>query len=207
MVAILIPPAYANEEFVTQEPHCTGILNSLIVPRPIAFVTTKGSNGVINAAPFSYFNIACTEPAIISIAIEHRDGMRKDTARNILLSKEFVINICSHDIAHAVNFASGDFSAEISEIELTKLSLLPSHKISVPRIANTLAQIECRLNQIVNLGDKPAELILGDVVKIHLHQDLLSHNDRIDFSKLNPLARLGGSSYAKLSDFFDLARN
>ena len=146
---------YVTEDFtsydINSSTHSSNLINSIVVPRPIAFITSKGLNGVINAAPFSYFNVVCTEPHIVSIAIQQRNGKRKDTARNIFESKEFVINICSLNLAKSVSIAGGDFPPEKSEIGLANLSLLPSQKISVPRIANTLVQMECVLDQSVTL--------------------------------------------------------
>jgi flavin reductase (DIM6/NTAB) family NADH-FMN oxidoreductase RutF len=205
-----LPAAHGEEDFLVHEfdkvHYSSNILNSLILPRPIAFITTLGENGVINAAPFSYFNIACTKPAIVSIAIERREGRPKDTSHNIMTNKEFVVNICSQQIAKAISIASDDFPRDISEIELTKLSLVPSHVVSPPRVANTLAQLECRLHQVVELGDDPTDLILGRVVKVHIHKSLINAKGRICVETLNPLARLSGTTYAGISNLFDIPR-
>lgn len=186
--------------------YSANVLNSLILPRPIAFITTIGASGVVNAAPFSYFNIACTKPAMVSIAIERREGHPKDTSRNILLAKEFVINICSQDIAKAISVASGDFPPTVSEIELSKLSLIPSLLVSPPRVANTLAQLECRLSQVIEVGEDPTDLILGRVVKVHVHKSLMNEKGRIDVERLDPLARLSGTTYAQIKNFFNIPR-
>lgn len=204
------PKAYEAEEFLPYEIegpiHANSFLNSIVVPRPIAFVTTIGPGGMINAAPFSYFNMACTNPPMLSIAIERRKGIRKDTSRNIAERKEFVVNICSIDLAKAASIAGGDYPPEMSEIDLAQLSLIPSTEISTPRIANSLAQIECTLFQIIELGKDPTDLILGQIVKVHVHKSVLNNQGRVDFEKLNPLARLSGSTYAKLTDYFNIAR-
>jgi len=207
---IFLPPAHDLEDFFIHDfetiHYSANILNSLILPRPIAFITTIGMSGIINAAPFSYFNIACTKPAIVSIAIERREGHQKDTSRNITQTKEFVVNICSLELAKAISVASGDFPPEMSEIELTKLSLIPSHVVKPPRVANTFAQIECQVHQIIEVGADPTDLILGKVVKVHLHKNLLNQKGRVDIEKLNPLARLSGTTYAKIGSFFDIPR-
>src|ERR1700733_14480052 len=107
-----VPEAHQSDDFLTQDVRhpfqSIHLLNALIVPRPIAFVTSVNASGVVNAAPFSYFNVVCTDPAVISVAIEHRQGERKDTARNILEKGEFVINICSVELARAISLAAGD---------------------------------------------------------------------------------------------------
>lgn len=200
---------FAIENFTSYDlngSHSSNLINSIVVPRPIAFITSKGFNGVINAAPFSYFNIVCTEPSIVSIAIQQRNGKRKDTARNIIAFKEFVINICSLNLAKSVSIAGGDFPPDISEVELANLSLLPSQKVSVPRIANTLVQMECTLDQVIEVKKGIVDLILGEIVKIHIHSDILKNNGYIDISKLNPLARLAGISYAKIDPFCEIPR-
>lgn len=194
-------PLHQQNDFVTRNSDFLQLLNSIIVPRPIAFVTTIGANGVINAAPFSYFSVACTDPPIISIAIERRGEERKDTPRNILYLKEFVVNICPLELAKTVSIAGGDYPPHVSEVELTNLCLIASEKISVPRIANTPVQIECILHQIVGVGR--GDLILGRVVNVHLHKEILNAQGRVATEKLNPLARIAGSSFAKVSDFIE----
>ena len=204
------PPVYSHDDFILHEMngpiHAASFINSLIVPRPIAFITSISPGGIINAAPFSYFNVACTNPAMVSIAVERRNGVRKDTSRNIADTKEFVINLCSVDLAKAVSIAGGDYLPTISEIDLTDLSLIPSEKIAVPRIANTKVQLECTLFQIIELGNDPTDLILGKIVNVHIHKELIDPKKRIDISKLNPLGRLAGSTYAELGSFFDIPR-
>ncbi len=203
-----LPPAHDFDAFISPESGDASqkhLLNSIVVPRPIAFVTSKGTDGTINAAPFSYFNIICSNPAMISLAIERRNGLQKDTARNITLTGEFVVNICSVNLAQSINIAKGDFPPHISEIELTNLSLLPSRKIAVPRIANTYVQLECVLKDVVVIAKGQGELILAEVVQFHLHKDILDNQGRVDIAKLNPLARLSGLTYARVSDFFDVS--
>lgn len=205
-----MPRACPAEEFVRYEAggpiHASSFINSLVVPRPIALVTTVGRNGVVNAAPFSYFNIACTNPPMVSIAIERRRGERKDSARNIVERGEFVVNVCSVEMAKGVSIAGGDFPPEVSEIELAGLSLLPSVRVGAPRVANCLAQIECTLFQTIELGLDPTDLILGKIVEVHVHRSVIGEGGKIEIGKLNPLARLAGSGYAKLTDYFNIPR-
>ncbi len=204
-----MPKVHSPEDYlihdIAGETHCCSFLNSVVVPRPIAFVTSLGPTEIVNAAPFSYFNVVSTNPPIISLAIERRNGERKDTSRNIILNREFVVNICSIDLAKAVSIAGGDFSAEISEIDLAKLSLLPSEEVSVPRIANSLIHLECILYQVIEIGNDPTDLILGQVVKCHIHKHVLI-DGYINTEKLNPLARVSGPIFAKLGNFFEIQR-
>lgn len=201
------PKSQNIEDFLTVDNLAIpNLLNSIVVPRPIAFITSKGRDGTVNAAPFSYFNIVCTNPPIVSIAIQRRDGRRKDTSQNIIDLKEFVINICSLEMAKAVSISGGDFPPDVSEIELANLELLSSDKISVPRVANTFAQMECMLNQVIEVGKDPADLILGEVIQVHLHKSILNTKGLVDVEKLNPLARLAGITFAKVSSYCEIPR-
>lgn len=212
MKEIPIPKAHKPEEYQTMDLEKLSstiayhLMTSIVVPRPIAFITSCNAEGVVNAAPFSYFNAVCSDPPIVSISISRRGGVRKDTAENIVTMKEFVINACSVSMAKAISVASGDFPPQVSEVELTKLSLMPSTKVSVPRVANSLVQMECRLHRLIEVGNEPVDFILGEIVEIHVHKDILSEKDRVDIRKLDPLARLSGSSFATLGDFFDIPR-
>ena len=200
--------SFEESTFVThnlensEEPYF--LLNSIIIPRPIALITTLGINGIVNAAPFSYFNAVCIHPVILSVSISRRESERKDTTRNILASREFVVNICSQDMAEAIVITGKDFPSEVSEVNEACFSLIPSQKISVPRIANTLIQIECTLHQSIELGIRKVDLILGEAMKIHIHKDILDSQGRIEIAKLNPLARLCGKTYGRVTDFFDI---
>jgi flavin reductase (DIM6/NTAB) family NADH-FMN oxidoreductase RutF len=201
---------YSDDEFtsydMSQSSHSSNFINSIVVPRPIALITSKRFDGVVNAAPFSYFNVVCTQPHIVSIAIQRQNGEFKDTTRNILASKEFVINICSLYLAKPVSITGGDFPPNISEVELAHLSLLPSQKVSAPRIANTLVQMECVLDQIIEVRKNIVDVILAEVKIIHTHKDILNDKGYVDVLKLNPLSRLSGISYAKTSPFCDIPR-
>ena len=201
---------FCTEKFVkydvAEEGDFTSLLNSIVVPRPIALITSGYE--VVNAAPFSYFNIVSTRPPIISVAITRKkSGECKDTARNIFLCKEFVVNICSVEHAREISLMATDFPPEVSEVELLQFSMIPSQKISVPRIANTMVQMECVYRQAIHVETElGVDMILGEVVMVHLHENLLYINGEVDLEKLNPLARFGGTTFGKVSDFFDMAR-
>lgn len=189
---------------IDQESQPFDLLKSIVVPRPIALVTTKNPNDVINAAPFSFFNIVCMHPPMISISIGRRKGNElKDTARNIRTNKEFVANICSPELAKILPLVAQTFPPHTSEVEAAELSLIPSDIVAVPRLANTLVQMECRLDQIIEVGDDPHDLILAKVVKIHTHKQIIDEQGNIDIEKLNPLARVSGTLYSQISHTFD----
>jgi flavin reductase (DIM6/NTAB) family NADH-FMN oxidoreductase RutF len=201
-----IPLAYSQEDFIPipVENSSHHFFNSLVIPRPIAFITTISEKKIVNAAPFSYFNIVCTKPFMISVAIERRHGIRKDTASNILLTKEFVVNVCSTNLAKTIGLASRDFPPEISEIAITGLALIPSKKIATPRIGNTLVQMECTLHHWLELGKDQSDLIIGEVQTLHLHRKILNTHGRVILKELDPLARLAGNTYARILETFEV---
>jgi len=178
-----------------------------IIPRPIAWVTSHNPAGVVNAAPFSYFNVACIDPIMISIAVSRKPGqVMKDTARNISETKEFVVNTVDvHNVA-LVNETSADFPADQSEVEALGLDLTPSQAIKVPRLALSRIHFECKLHQIVTLGEPAAsDLIIGEVVHVHI-DDSMYFNGKIDAEKFAPVSRLAGHTYATLGELFDHPR-
>ncbi|MEW9671063.1 flavin reductase family protein [Ammoniphilus sp. 3BR4] len=178
-----------------------------VLPRPIAFITTVGDQGVVNAAPFSFFNVVSTNPPMISVAVMRKPGGdQKDTARNIIASKEFVINVVDEKNVAKVNETSCDYPPEISEVKEAGLTTSPSHAIGVPRIAEARLHYECRLHQHLELGNGPnSDLIIGEIVHIHV-DDSLYQKGRIDTQKLAPIGRLAGLDYVKLGEIFSMPR-
>jgi flavin reductase (DIM6/NTAB) family NADH-FMN oxidoreductase RutF len=185
------------------------LLIGSVLPRPIAFVSTLNEEGKVNAAPFSFFTVVSTEPPMISITCMRKpDGQMKDTARNIARQKEFVVHTVDRENVHLVNDTATDFPAEISEVDMVGLQLLPSTAIQTPRIMETKVQMECILNQMIPLGgsDFPnADLIIGEIVQFHIQDDLYTQG-RIDTQKLTPVARLAGSAYSHLGEIFSIPR-
>lgn len=178
-----------------------------IIPRPIAWVTSMGGSGLVNAAPFSYFNVASIEPMLVSVAVMRKpDGIRKDTARNIRETGEFVVNMVDVHNVDAMNQTSADYPSDVSEAAALGLELQPSAAVQVPRLAASRIHFECKLHQIVELGSPTAsDLILGEVVHVHV-EDALYHNGRIDAQAYAPVSRLAGQSYATLGEMFECPR-
>lgn len=170
-------------------------LKALVTPRPVAFVTSLNPYGVVNAAPYSYFNIVCTNPCLISISVGRRNGIRKDTALNVLDKNEFVVNICPRHFADVLNFTSQYFPNDVSEIDMAQLKLLPSKMINTPRVGNTLAQLECILEKAIEIGDDPVDLLIGKVVNIHVLKEVMDANGYVDRKLFNPIARCVGNNY------------
>lgn len=179
-----------------------------IIPRPIAFVTTKSETGVVNGAPFSYFNIVSSNPPMISLAIQRSAGIMKDTARNIIQSNEFVIHIVDEQNVEKINETAASLPFNESEIDLAQLTTAPSEKITVPGIKEAKIRMECVLEHHLQLGENGAigtDLIIGKIVQYHIDESIYE-NGRIDRRGLNAVSRLAGHNYAKIGEIFEIER-
>ncbi|TGA97704.1 flavin reductase family protein [Sporolactobacillus shoreae] len=184
-------------------------LSGSIIPRPVAFVTTQSLEGVLNAAPFSYFNIVTEEPPMISVSIQHLNGKMKDTSRNAVEQKEFVVHISDETYVDRINETAKPLPSDESEVQYAGLTPVTSTRISVPGVKEASIRMECVLEKAIPLGgkkDSPScDLLIGRIVYYHIRDDLYQ-NGRIDPNGLNPVSRLAGSSYAKLGEIFELTR-
>lgn len=180
------------------------LMTALIVPRPIAFCTSLSRQGVLNAAPFSFFTGVCADPPLLLISVTRRVDRLKDTARNILDTGEFVVNIPDKALAAQVEAASAEFDPQESEVERLGLATLPSHFVAPARLAAAPAQLECRLEKAIEIGNGPVDLLVGRIVEAHVRADLLDDRGRVDVAALDPLARLASGSYAGLGAPFRL---
>ena len=179
-----------------------------IIPRPIAFVTTISKEGVLNGAPFSYFNIVSSNPPMISLSIQRSGGIQKDTARNIIESKQFVIHIVDEQNVDKINKTAASLPPDQSEIELAHLTPVESAKISVPGVKEAKVRMECTLEHTLELGDqdKPGcDFIIGKVVQFHIENDIYEKG-RIDPGGLAAVSRLAGNNYAKIGEIFEIER-
>jgi len=185
------------------------LLIGAIVPRPIAFVSTVNAQGAFNLAPFSFFTAISANPPVICFSpmIRGRDGARKDTLRNIEGTPEFVVNIVSEDFAAQMNECSAEFPPEVDEFAVSGLTPVPSDLVKPPRVAESRVNMECRLMQIVNVSAKPlgGSLVIGEVLRFHVADEIIQ-NSRIDPDLLRPIGRMGGPSYTRVTDRFDLVR-
>jgi flavin reductase (DIM6/NTAB) family NADH-FMN oxidoreductase RutF len=175
------------------------LMTAVVVPRPIAWVSTMSASGVTNLAPFSYFTSVSNKPPMLGINIGQEHGGRKDTARNILQTKEFVVNIGEFAQVEAMHASADHHPPEISEIDLLGLKTLPSSFISVPRLAQAPVQMECRLDRMIPFGTAGSEFYVGEVLAFHVRDDLIENN-KIDSVALDPICRLAGPFYAKLGE-------
>ena len=174
-----------------------------VAPRPVAWITSVDEQGRVNAAPFSSYNYVATSPPMLAINIAARagDGRTKDTARNILASREFVVNVATEHNMELMHQSAQEFAPEVSEVDVLNIPLLPSRHVKPPRIAISPVQMECRLDQAIVLGRGINTLYIGEVVAFHLSQDVYD-GQRVDTARMRPIARLGGPFYAGLGEIF-----
>jgi len=172
------------------------LLTNVVVPRPIAWITSMGVSGVLNVAPFSFFNVMSATPPVVGVSII---GW-KDTVRYILETKEYVINLVTEEMAKAMNITAIEFPPGESELPHAGLSTVPSRKIAVPGIAQSPIHLECRYRDMIRLSDDGEEnyWVMGDVIHVHV-EDVFWEDGRIDFARVKPLGRLGGSYYTRVN--------
>jgi len=179
-----------------------------IVPRPIAFVSTISTEGILNLAPFSYFTaVGANPPAVCFCPSIRRDGSKKDTLRNIEATGEFVVNVVSEEFAAQMNACSAEFPPEVDEFAASGLTPIPSDLVKPPRVGESHIHMECRLLQVVHVSPKPlgGSLVIGEVLRFHV-DDAIIADYVIDSGKLRPIGRMGGSTYTRPTDRFDLER-
>jgi flavin reductase (DIM6/NTAB) family NADH-FMN oxidoreductase RutF len=179
-------------------------LTAAVVPRPIALVTTLG-DGVLNAAPFSSFVILSVDPALLGIVVALEDGTLecKDTHRNIVASREFVINTVSEPMAKQVQECGKRYPASVSEAKEVGFRTLASRLVAPARIADSPLQFECRLHQSLEFGDLRSTLFVGEVLLAH-YAEGVAEGHRINHDRLNPLGRIAGRRYLRTRDIFDV---
>lgn len=180
-----------------------------IIPRPIAFITTLSEEGVVNAAPFSFFNIVSSNPPMISVSIQRKQGQMKDTARNIMANNQFVVHIVDIDNVEKVNETAANLPPEQSEIDHVGFTLIESEKISVPGVKEAKVRIECELETALQLGgdgENPGcDLLIGKVVYYHIEESIYEEG-RIDPQILGAVSRLAGNDYAVIGKQFTIER-
>jgi len=184
------------------------ILASTVTPRPIAWVTTLSEDGVINAAPYSFFNALGHDPPTLALGLLAGKGRFKDTATNILASGEFVVNLVSEKNAEAMNVTCIDAPPEIDELVLAGLTAAPSHAVRPPRIAESPVSFECRVLTSLVTGPRQT-IVIGRIVRAHIDDAFVQDEERcyIDTPALRLIGRMHGSGwYARCTDLFEMAR-
>ena len=185
-------------------PKLHGYLLGAIGPRPIAFASTVDENGVNNLSPFSFFNVFSAAPPILifSPARNGRTNTTKDTYNNVKKVPEVVINIVNTDILHQMSLSSSPFSPEVDEFVKSGLTPIPSETIRPMRVKEAPVQFECKVNQVIELGDQggAGNLVICEVTKIHIHEEILGADGMIDQKKINLVARMGGNWYCHANE-------
>ena len=180
------------------------LLNGSIVPRPIGFVSTINGTGVCNLAPFSSFNLVSSlPPCVVFTANHHPDGRKKDTLRNIEETNEFVVNIVSEWIAAPMVWCASEYEYGVDEFKATGLTPINSEVVKPPRVKESAIHMECSLYRLVPIGEErtapTATLVIGKVERFHVWSDLYK-DGKINFEKLEPVARLGGTNYGTVHE-------
>ena len=180
-----------------------------ITPRPIAWVSTISPRGMPNLAPFSFFNgVSANPPTLVFSPVNRRDGSKKDTVLNLEQTPEFVVNIVSFDQAQPMNTTSQEFPYEVSEFEACGLTTMPAERVRAPRVKEAKVRFECLLHQMLYIGEGPlaANLVIGRIVLMHVDDVVLGPDGLIDPRKLDTIGRMGGDTYARTTDLFELPR-
>lgn len=184
------------------------LMLGFIGPRPIGWISTISAKGIPNLAPFSFFNMLGNNPAVLAFSPAlSREGKRKDSLVNAEETKCFVHNVVTRDVAEIMNKTSEEFPHGVSEFEKVGLTALPSQFVKAPRVKEAVINVECELNRIVSLGDKPGngQVVFGNVLAIHINDEsILDAKGLIDSSKLPLISRLGKNEYLDFVRTFEL---
>lgn len=181
------------------------LLIGTVIPRPIAFVTTLSKDGRRNAGPFSFFNVLTHDPAIVAIGVEnYADGRMKDTSRNIRDTEEFIVHIVDDALAAQMEICAIKFGPDVDELAEAGLETIPGKAVRAPRILTAPAALECRRYMTLEVG-KAREIILGEVVGIHIRADAVDPATlHVDQPLMDAIGRMGGHTYARTRDQFDI---
>jgi flavin reductase (DIM6/NTAB) family NADH-FMN oxidoreductase RutF len=189
------------------------IMTGIIVPRPVALVSTVDRDRVPNLAPFSFFSGVGSVPPTLLFCPVLRAGRtddrapRKDTLRNVEETGEFVVNVVSESMAAAANVTAAEVPPDVDEFRLSGLTALPGDLVQAPRVAESPAQMECKLLQVIYTSDKPGGgvIVLGEIVRFHLRADLVD-NFRVDPGGLDAVGRMAGNTWVRTRDRLELIR-
>jgi len=189
------------EPYTLSPAQLQGYLQSAVAPRPIAFASTMDKNGNPNLSPFSFFNVFSSNPPILvfSPARRVRNNTTKHTLENCQATKQVVINVVNYDIVQQASLSSTEYPDGVNEFLKSGLTMLPSDMVKPYRVAESPVQMECKVNEIIALGNQggAGNLIICEVVKIHIHENILDDRNMIDQRKIDLVSRLGGNWYSR----------
>ncbi|HAB95623.1 MAG TPA: hypothetical protein DCE83_02195 [Enterococcus sp.] len=198
---------YLDPKDLTQRENYKLLIGS-IIPRPVAVVSTQSADGIVNIAPFSFFNIVSSEPVILSLAIQRKEGELKDTARNLLATKEAVVHILDQTNVQEANKTAALLPADQSELTVSGFTTTASKTIAVPGLKEASVRLETILHQHVPIKkdqQTTADLLLLEVVGYQIAEDVYQ-DGKIDPRALQAVSRLAGNSYATIGEIFDIKR-
>lgn len=175
------------------------LLVGIVVPRPIAWISTLNEGGKVNLAPFSCYTFVSNDPPMIAVSCGRRNGVLKDTARNARKWGEFVVNVVTEALVAPMHESSRAHAGEMSEADLLGITLQASITVRPPRVSAAPIALECRLRQVLEFGNLKSELLIGEVVRFRIAEDMI-HEGKIDAAQWRPLARLAGPNYARLGE-------
>jgi flavin reductase (DIM6/NTAB) family NADH-FMN oxidoreductase RutF len=192
--------AVANDHGLPQDP-----FKALVAPRPIGWISSLSADGIPNLAPFSYFNAMAQAPHYVAFGI----GPPKDTLRNVEVNGEFAVNLATYDLREAMNVTSAHVAAHVDEFELARLTRAPCRLIKAPRVGESPVCLECRLFKVVALPDDEGRendhMVIGRVIGIHIDDRYIEHG-RVNTAAMRPIARLGYSEYATVTEAWRMRR-
>ena len=188
------------------------LMTGIIVPRPVALVSTVDSDGGVNLAPFSFFSgVGSAPPTVLFCPVlragSDKPGERKDTLRNVEETREFVVNVVTDAIAAKANITAAEVAPDVDEFQLAGLNPLASEVVRPPRVAESPAQMECRVLQIIYTGHAPSSgvIVLGEVLRFHVRKDLLD-DFRVDPEALDAVGRMAGNTWVRTRDRIEVVR-
>ena len=185
------------------------LLSGLIIPRPIGWISTISDDGVNNLAPFSFFNAVSEDPPHVMFSMVRPNHQNKDTLNNILQNKQFVVNFFSENLVEQMNLTSESVDASVDEFELAQVTPIDSEAIKPKRVKEAQAYFECECVHhyfVENHQNGGACVIIGKVLVMHVDENILLDNFKINLEKYRPVARLAGSNYSKMGEIFSIKR-
>jgi len=185
------------------------VLTGVVVPRPIAFVSTISNSGNVNLSPYSFFNAVSYDPPLIVFSSSKftSDGKLKDSLSNIEQNGEFVVNIVNENIVEAMNTTAAEYPEDVNEFDIANLTQIDSDLVKPPILSESPVNMECKLERIITLGTEahPQGLVIGEIIQLHIDDEIISGH-RINHEKLKPVGRLAGNMYTHTYDVFELMR-
>jgi flavin reductase (DIM6/NTAB) family NADH-FMN oxidoreductase RutF len=186
------------------------ILTGSVVPRPIGWISSIDLQGRPNLAPFSFFNVVCSNPPTVLFCplIRGIDGNKKDTLNNVRATNEFVVNIVTESLLPAMNASSVEALPGFNEFEFAGLTLSSSVAVKPPRVAESPIHFECKVREIIDINDAPGggSIVIGTIVHFHVDESVLLGQDKINLTALQPVGRLAGGAYSRVNDIIELER-